>query len=429
MKVRNLVLILASVLLLSSISAVSDIAVFQGQYFIGEEFQTGTYEFDFDIYDAEVFGNLINSETQTLTTGTWGQWRTELSGISTACNDTTKDYFVEITIDGNTQSPRRRLTHFNYLRKDTDDSTTGDLTISNILNFLSGGFIQELADRFFVNKNLEVSGSINASGNIYSDNKLVCLEDGTNCAIQSFNDTTRSDAEILSVASIYNDTAWVVSQNYLTSYIETDPTLWSASFNATGDGRWSGGTDTNCSVGGSCPLITYDSELSYTVNTNAATICLTDQVLLGNGTCVSSSGFGGGGGGSTQYVSFISTIDGKLKKQERYLPLGTDSAIAKEVSEASWIIDRALTITGFLWNSKSNDRDDVSEIIIMKSTGSKGSFSETSLSADIQGQTIGSASGSVSFSQGNLIAIKYDSSGSNKDEIEDLSVTLIGTYN
>ena len=47
----------------------------------------------------------------------------------------------------------------------------------------------------------------------------------------------------------------------------------------------------NCSVDGSCPLITYDSELSYTVDTSAYVNCTADEVFLGNGTCWSSSVF------------------------------------------------------------------------------------------------------------------------------------------
>jgi len=343
-------LVVLGIFLISFASAVADTAVFQGQYFEGTEFQTGTYEFNFDIYTGEVFGDLVYSDTQTLTTGNWGQWRAELDGISVACNDSTKDYFMEITIDGNVQSPRRRLTHFNYLRKNIDDTTTGDLMISSLLNFLLGGSIQELIDKFVFSKSLEVTGDVNASGSIYSNSKLVCLEDGTNCqAVSSFTDT------------------------------------------------------------------------------NASTACLGDQVLLGNGTCISSSGFGGGSGG-TSYVSFISTVDGSLGKNDRYLPLGTDSGIATSDDESSWIIGRDLTITGILWNAGANDRTKTSAITLFKSTSNKNSFSATSLSKDIQGVIDGyDNSFNVSFSQGDLAVIKYESGGKGGD-VDDLSITLIGTY-
>lgn len=60
-------------------------------------------------------------------------------------------------------------------------------------------------------------------------------------------DTTRNDSDILGVCSIYNETGWVLSQNYLTSYSETDPifisenaSLWSSINNKLdiNDGRY-----------------------------------------------------------------------------------------------------------------------------------------------------------------------------------------------
>jgi len=365
MRCRLLFGVLIGFLLVESVLAVSDIAVFQGQYFVENEFQEGTYSFTFNVYDDETAGTSCFSDSKTLTTGFWGQWRTELSGISTNCNDTTKDYFMEIIIDNSTQTPRRRLTHFNYLRKDVDETTTGDLTISSILNFLLGGYLKEFSNYFLISKNL------NVTGDIYSNNKLVCLEDGTNC---------------VSVG------------------------------------------DTNCSVDGSCPLITYDSELNYTIDTDtsAFTECATDEVLLGNGSCISSSGFSGGSSG-TQYVSFISTVDGKINKNDRYLGLGTDGGVSASSSEMSWIIDRDLTITGILWDSKTNSRTKTSAITLF-SGSNKNSLSATSLSKDIQGVVSGSDNTfSVSLSQGDAATIKYESGGKGGN-IEDLSITLIGTY-
>ncbi len=191
--------ILMGIFLVGSVLAVSDRAVFQGQYFEGTEFQEGTFDFDFIVYDDETAGTSCFSDSKTLTTGFWGQWRTELVGISTSCNDVTKDYFMEIIIDNSTQSPRRRLTHFNYLRKNINETTTGDLTISNILNFIFGGFIQEFVDRFVFSKNLDVHGDLDVDGNVNItgettingevnivgetkiQGQLVCLENGTNC--------------------------------------------------------------------------------------------------------------------------------------------------------------------------------------------------------------------------------------------------------
>ena len=544
------------ILLISSVYAVSDTNVFQGQYFEGTEFQQGTFEFKFDIYTGEVFGDLVYTHTESLTTGTWGQWRIELDGVSAAADNVSKDYFMEIRINDVVQTPRRRLTHFNYLRKNVNEDTTGnfkikgilkgneplkveeslsfldssgmeefsyyiaqssknyskvptafndsliiqksvasnpndmqvcfwddehsimtfcvnegapfrattirrslqivgntgvkendenftlcedtnyvdcstdttgadlfvqddieaqsiyanenmtaqyfigdgsqltglsviendtlqsitdrgsittnDITIGSVLNFVFGGFIQEFADRFFINKNLNVQGNLNVTGTIKSGEKLVCLEDGTNCQI----------------------------------------------FNI---------SDTNCSVDGSCSLITYDSELNYTTDTDtsASTECLNDEVLLGNGSCINSASFGGGS--SVQYVSFVSTVDGKLNKNDRYLALGTDGGISGSVTEMAWIIDRDMTITGILWGSKSNSRTKTSAITLM-SGSNKNSLSDTSLSKDIQGVVSGSdLTFSVSLSQGDAVAIKYDSGGKGGD-IEDLSITLIGIY-
>jgi len=332
----KLFLILAGIFLISSVYAVSDTAVFQGQYYKGTEFQQGTYEFKFDIYTGEIFGDLVYSDTQNLTTGTWGQWRVELDGISAACNDTTKDYFVEITIDNSIQTPRRRLTHFTYLRKNVDETTIGNLTIGGILNFILGGYLQELTNLFILSKGLEIAGDLNVIGevnitgktiiggetNIAGETKvqgqLVCLEDGTNCP--------------------------------------------------------------------------------------------------------------GSGGSSGNYVSFVSTVDGDLSINDRYLPLGTDSLITLTSAESSWIIDRNLTITGILWNSESNTRTERSVIALIKSTSDKNSFIETDVSVDIQGQASGSQTAfDVSFSQGDLAVIMYESGGVG-GIIHDLSVTIIGSY-
>ena len=59
----------------------SDVLAWQGQYFLGTEFQTGTYEFNFNVYDAKEGGNICYSNTTTLTTGNWGEWETEQEGV------------------------------------------------------------------------------------------------------------------------------------------------------------------------------------------------------------------------------------------------------------------------------------------------------------------------------------------------------------
>ncbi len=46
-----------SILAVNIVSA-SDVLVWQGQYFTGTTFNTGTYEFNFSVYDAPIGGNI-----------------------------------------------------------------------------------------------------------------------------------------------------------------------------------------------------------------------------------------------------------------------------------------------------------------------------------------------------------------------------------
>jgi len=560
-----------------SVLAISDISVFQGQYHNETSFIHGTFEFVFDIYDSEVGGNLVGSHKTNLTTGSWGQWKAEIPGVSAACDDTTKDYFIEILIDGNVQSPRKRLSHFNYLRKDVDEETSGDISSlgrigaeeytyvppegnsisESFFNFVSpfggdlirispredflgfpnttsifvisenesyvgmthfinpltglpgswlwsdvhdgtGGFVIINTEDLPVGKEYTVKGSFadnalslggvsnnpqgdNSAGmdfiiykdanatkaffvdsansyattintllnvtdtayfnDVYVNNTRICLADGTNCifSMNGVNGTNGTNG-INGINGTDGDTWFSLVSGWL-SYVGN--IFINGNINASGniysnnklvcleDGtncQTQSFTDTNCTTDGSCGLITYDSELNYTIDTDtsASTECTSDEVLLGNGSCISSSGFGGGSGG-IQYISFISTVDGKLNKNDRYLALGTDGGISGSATEMAWIIDRDMTITGILWDSKSNSRTKTSAITLM-SGSSKNSLSDTSLSKDIQGVASGSdLTFSVSLSQGDVVAIKYDSGG-NGGDVEDLSITLIGTY-
>ncbi|MEK6848755.1 MAG: hypothetical protein AABX65_03945 [Nanoarchaeota archaeon] len=95
-----------------------DVLVWQGQYYIGTEFQTGTYEFEFTVYDAQEGGNICYTNTTTFTTGNWGEWKTEQTGVGVSCDNGLANYFLEIKINNETQSERRRITNFNFVRKD-----------------------------------------------------------------------------------------------------------------------------------------------------------------------------------------------------------------------------------------------------------------------------------------------------------------------
>lgn len=114
MKKAGGILVLFLIILCINFACSADVSVYQGQYYKGTIFQKGVFEFTFDIYDSEVGGNNLYSDAQLIETGEWGQWRAELQGVNEACNDASKDYFMEITIDGVPQLPRKRLTNLNY---------------------------------------------------------------------------------------------------------------------------------------------------------------------------------------------------------------------------------------------------------------------------------------------------------------------------
>lgn len=116
--------LLITVFLVSLVMA-QDTFVWQGQYYTGTTFNKGTYLFNFSVYDSFTGGNLCYSNTTMLSTGDWGEWKTEQSGVSSACNNVSKSYFVDINIEGVSQIPRRRLTMFNFLRKDADEIVLG----------------------------------------------------------------------------------------------------------------------------------------------------------------------------------------------------------------------------------------------------------------------------------------------------------------
>jgi|GEM_PF-3653439 len=126
-------------LLLISLVIATDSVEWSGQYYIGTTFQTGTFPFQFDIYDSADGGTSCYSNTTNITTGEFGEWRTIQTGISTNCNDANTDYWVNIKIDGVDQPPRRLLgTTFKYIRKDTNDAgqvinVTGQIITPNIL--------------------------------------------------------------------------------------------------------------------------------------------------------------------------------------------------------------------------------------------------------------------------------------------------------
>ncbi len=53
--------VLLVVILFSLVSVVyaGDVSVWQGQYFKGTDFQKGTFEFNFTVYDAQIGGGVL----------------------------------------------------------------------------------------------------------------------------------------------------------------------------------------------------------------------------------------------------------------------------------------------------------------------------------------------------------------------------------
>jgi len=143
-----------------SFGVVADhISVWQGQYYTGEILHQGTYQFNFTVYNAKENGTSCYTNTTTISTGVFGEWKTEQEGVGAACNNMDHNYFLEIKIDNVTQGERLRLTSWNYLRKDAEEVLThpitfedyiygvGDLKIggggiSHIIN--KSGFVREL---------------------------------------------------------------------------------------------------------------------------------------------------------------------------------------------------------------------------------------------------------------------------------------------
>ena len=160
--------ILIILFLISSISFVlaSDVLVWQGQYYTGTTFNTGTYEFNFSVYDAEMGGEMCYSNTSTLTTGNFGEWRSEQFGVSAACNNASKDYYLNININGVDETiPRRRVVVWNFLRKDVNEITTGKLetNIQFITPVINTSQILTSNDELIIGSSM-ITQQVNTSG-------------------------------------------------------------------------------------------------------------------------------------------------------------------------------------------------------------------------------------------------------------------------
>src|SRR3989339_325690 len=453
------ILILIFGILLVNFVVAKDVLVFQGQYFIEAKFQVGTYDFEFNVYDDETSGNLIYSDKENITLGNWGQWKVELVGLSEAANNVSKDYFMEIIIDGVPQLPRKRITQFNFLRKDVDEITQGRIS--------AGSFIISNNDKidqgFFVDAEKNYSTTINAKLNVTDDaffknlsvnDKNVCLEDGTNCqiindsdldvnssvfwnglssflsgwlinnqGILEFNDI-KLNSTIDERASNFGNNSW--NENYAnTKYVLESNEI---NLNVNSSVFWNGLSNVRGILGS---LIINDMGwIDNTVN-NLVNYYTKSEIdlKLSQKQNTSSSIASSSINENKIPVSFISTTSGDLKKNVVYLPLGTSGQISTQASDSSWIIDKDLVITGILWNANINSRINPSRIILMKSVTSKNFFSDTNLNVNLQGFSKGSSLNfNVSLNQGDLAVIKYEPTGGANERINDLSITLVGYY-
>ena len=97
---KSVYILISCIIIFSSLVSALDVLVWQGQYYTGTTFNTGTYNFNFSVYDALTGGDICYSNTTTLTTGNFGEWKTEQIGVNSACNNVSKDYYLNINIYG-----------------------------------------------------------------------------------------------------------------------------------------------------------------------------------------------------------------------------------------------------------------------------------------------------------------------------------------
>lgn len=133
---RNIFFVACFVFLIASASA-DDVQVWQGQYYTGTNFNIGTYEFNFSVYNSSTGGSICYTNITNLTTGNFGEWKTEQNGVGVLCSNSSENYFLEIKINNEMQGERRRLLIWDYLRKDAGGVVEAPVTFSDYVLGLS----------------------------------------------------------------------------------------------------------------------------------------------------------------------------------------------------------------------------------------------------------------------------------------------------
>ena len=99
------------------------------------------------------------------------------------------------------------------------------------------------------------------------------------------NYTNLTEFAVSQVGNTYNATYAGYADNVSRNYTLDTYTNWNIDWLSTYNSTYDANIDTNCTSEGSCPLITYDSELTYTIDTSAYVNCSGSEVFLGNGSC------------------------------------------------------------------------------------------------------------------------------------------------
>jgi len=160
-----------------------------------------------------------------------------------------------------------------------------------VLNIMES-WLSTLFDTLFGAKDTDdlSEGSTNLYDNVtwnesHADTLYAGIGSGNSSWNQSYASTLYAGIEWDYNQSLATQTMWndVWLSTYNATYLGS---VNNASYLSTYNATYDTNLDTNCTDDGSCPLITYDSELTYTTDTNASTICSGDTTYLdGEGNC------------------------------------------------------------------------------------------------------------------------------------------------